>query len=258
MTSAAWKAERQTILADKKLKGRGNKEDALNDLGPAPVAPLVPMLTAPEPTYEGLCRLLATGHPSVGVFSAEGGQFVGGHAMSADNRLKTAAALSDLWDKGIVKRLRAGDGAMILPGRQVGLHLMAQPAVASLLLCDPMLADQGLLSRLLVTAPDTMAGQRRWREPSPESRPALARYRAQLAATLLRPLPLAIDRHSGQPKPNELDPRELSLSAEARSLWIEWADHCDAAMARRIGDDSGQRQQAAGAGSAGGRRADVG
>jgi hypothetical protein len=69
---AAWKAERQAILADKKLKGRAAKEGALAALGPAPVAPLVPMLTAPEPTYEGLCRLLAEGHPSVGVFSAEG------------------------------------------------------------------------------------------------------------------------------------------------------------------------------------------
>ena len=57
------------------------------------------------------------------------GQFIGGHAMNQDNKLKTAAALSDLWDKGLVKRLRAGDGALILPGRRVSLHLMAQPDV---------------------------------------------------------------------------------------------------------------------------------
>lgn len=229
--AAAWKAARQDILADKKLKGRDAKEGALKDLGSAPVAPMIPMLTAPEPTYEGLCRLLATGHPSVGVFSAEGGQFIAGHAMSPDNKVKTAAALSDLWDKGLVKRLRAGDGALILPGRRVSLHLMAQPGVAELLLADELMVDQGLLSRLLVTAPNTMAGQRRWREPKEESHTALARYRAHLFAMLNCPLPLAVDKRTGEAKPNELAPRELPLSSEARELWTTWADHCDAAMA---------------------------
>ena len=80
--------------------------------------------------------------------------------MNAENKLKTAAALSDLWDRGLVKRLRAGDGAEILPGRRVSLHLMAQPDVAAILLSDRLLLEQGLLSRLLVTAPDTTAGTR--------------------------------------------------------------------------------------------------
>ncbi|MET0527707.1 MAG: DUF3987 domain-containing protein, partial [Microvirga sp.] len=43
--------------------------------------------------------------------------------------------------------------ATLLPGRRLSLHLMVQPDVANLLLCDRLLADQGLLSRLLVTAP---------------------------------------------------------------------------------------------------------
>jgi hypothetical protein len=189
------------------------------------------MLTAPEPTYEGLCRLLLQGHPSVGVFSAEGGQFVGGHAMNPDNRLKTAAALSDLWDRGVIKRLRAGDGALVLPGRRVSLHLMAQPGVAELLLGDPLLAEQGFLSRLLVTAPATMAGRRAWREPQPGSEAALGRYKAHLLELLRREPPLALDPRTGRAKPNELEPCLLPLSPGARALWIRWADHCDAAMA---------------------------
>jgi len=52
------------------------------------------MLTCPEPTYEGMCRLLAAGHPSIGIFAAEGGQYIGGHGMSDDARLRTAAGLS--------------------------------------------------------------------------------------------------------------------------------------------------------------------
>jgi Protein of unknown function (DUF3987) len=152
--------------------------------------------------------------------------------MNPDNRLKTAAAMSSLWGKGIVKRLRAGDGAQILPGRRVSMHLMVQPGVGSLLLGDGQLADQGMLSRLLVTAPDSLAGQRPWRDPKPESAWALAKYHAHLTAILRRPPPCAVDKHTGERKPNELDPRALPLPAEARSLWIEWADECDAAMGR--------------------------
>ena len=43
------------------------------------------------------------------------------------------------------------------------MHHMAQPDVASVLLSDRVLADQGLLSRLLVTAPETAAGTGLWR-----------------------------------------------------------------------------------------------
>lgn len=57
---------------------RGAIRAGLDALGPAPVPPLTPMLTCPEPTYEGMCRLLAGGQPSIGIFAAEGGQYIGG------------------------------------------------------------------------------------------------------------------------------------------------------------------------------------
>ncbi len=41
----------------------------LDALGPAPLTPLTPMLTCPEPTYEGMCRLFAVGQPSIGIFA---------------------------------------------------------------------------------------------------------------------------------------------------------------------------------------------
>ena len=43
---------------------------------------------------------------------------------------------------GTIKRLRAGDGAVILMRRRVVLDLIAQPGVVDLLLADPLLADQ--------------------------------------------------------------------------------------------------------------------
>jgi hypothetical protein len=87
--------------ARKSAEGKGKGDAAkikveLDALGPAPVPPLVPMLTCPEPTFEGLCKLFAIGHPSLGLFATEGGQFIGGHGMKDDAKLRNAAGLSDL------------------------------------------------------------------------------------------------------------------------------------------------------------------
>jgi hypothetical protein len=104
------------------------------------------------------------------------------------------------------------------------MHLMVQPAIADILFRDRLLMDQGLLSRLLVTAPDSVAGTRLWREPDPASTIALNRYNARLLEILRARLPL---------KPgstNELESRRLPLSSNARQLWIEFADHVERAM----------------------------
>jgi hypothetical protein len=90
----------------------------------------------------------------MGLFSDEGGQFVGGNGMSVDNRLKTAAGLSGLWDGSPVKRVRVGDGA--IAGRRLSAYLMMQPDVSSIFLADPVLLHQGLHSRMLVAAPSSL------------------------------------------------------------------------------------------------------
>jgi hypothetical protein len=205
-------------------RGKGDRaaiKAALDRLGPPPAAPLHPMLTCPEPTLEGLCRLFAVGWPSLGIFATEGGQFMGGHGMSEDNRLKTAAGMSSIWDGEPIRRVRAGDGAAILPGRRLAAHLMAQPAVADIWLRDRLLAEQGLLSRLLLSAPDSTMGTRFWREGSTEADQAIARYGARMLSILETPLPIAGSR------PNELEPRRLPLSLDARRIWIGFCDHVE-------------------------------
>ena len=217
--------KRQILAKSREYATVDGKEQALEKLGAAPLPPLIPLLTCPEPTFEGLCRLLAGGYPAVGIFSSEGGQFLGGHGMNQDNRLKTSAALSSVWDGHPIRRVRAGDGVTILPRRRVCLHLMVQPGVADELLSDPLLAEQGLLSRLLVVAPSAAAGTRLWLEPSADSKVALASYRTRLLGLLKQGLPLAKGKH------NELEPRRLNCSAEARQLWIEFHDHIERQLA---------------------------
>lgn len=220
----AWKKQRDKILGDKK-RSKEETEALLNGLGEAPVGPLQPMLTCPEPSFEGLCKFLAVGQPSVGVFSGEGGQFIGGYGMSQENRLKTSAGLCTLWDGDILKRVRAGDGTLILPGRRASLHLMAQPQVADQLLSDPLLADQGLLSRILVSAPDTISGTRFYKTASEQSNMDLIRYEEHILSILDGSMPLA------EGKNNELEPRDLPLSQKATAAWVEFVNQVEGNIA---------------------------
>jgi Protein of unknown function (DUF3987) len=218
----AWEEARRAAAKANK-NDRLQIETALDVIGPEPPPPLIPLLTCPEPTYEGMCGLLQNGLPSLGIFASEGGQFIGGHGMSDDAKLRTAAGLSAAWDGEPIKRVRRGDGVMILPGRRVSMHLMAQPDVASAMLTDRLLTDQGILSRILASAPDAASGTRTWRELQAEA--ALTRYGTRLKNILELPLPLADGTQ------NTLAPRTLPLSVDARRLWIGFYDHVERLVA---------------------------
>jgi hypothetical protein len=217
---AAWDAERKLTLANKKIDLTSRKA-LLDALGPEPKPPLSPIIVCHEPTFEGLAKLLIDGQPSVGIFASEGGVFIGGHGFSEEAKLRTAAGLSLLWDDGRLTRVRASEGATALAGRRVALHLQAQPDVAARVFSDPMLADQGLLSRILVIAPDTRQGQRFWKDISPETDDAAKRYVEYVNRLFRRRMPLKEGTR------NELQPRPLPLSPEARQLWIEFADEVE-------------------------------
>jgi hypothetical protein len=103
------------------------------------------------------------------------------------------------------------------------MHLMAQPDVAAIWMGDRLLGDQGLLSRVLMTAPEPASGSRMWKEP-PEADTAMKRYGARLLDILERPLPLAKGTR------NELTPRALPLSPKARQLWIGFHDHIESRL----------------------------
>src|SRR5262245_16594857 len=62
--NTAWDKARDAAVK----RGKGDRaaiKNALDALGPAPVPPLEPLLTCPEPTYEGMCKHLAVGQPSI-------------------------------------------------------------------------------------------------------------------------------------------------------------------------------------------------
>lgn len=220
ISTSAYNAEKKKIENDRKMDFDARRH-ALTNLGPEPQRPLHPFLTAPEPTIEGLTKAWATAPAALGIFSAEGGQFIGGHGMSPDNRLKTAAAYSEIWDGHVIKRIRSSDGVSLLLGRRLSMHLMVQYEAASQFLADPLLRDQGLLSRVLVAAPQSVAGTRLYRETPPEDEAAIRAYGARILSILEARWPLA---NGSQ---NELQPRVLTMRADAKAIWSTFYDHIE-------------------------------
>lgn len=209
----AWKHQRDHILK-KKGNTKEQKEAALQGLGPEPPKPLTPVMLCEEPTYGALCKLLEAGQPSIGIFTNEGGQFLGGHGMRDENKLQMITGLSKAWDGQEIKRIRVLDGITALYGRRVAMHLMVQPEIASVFLSDRLFLSQGFLSRFLVSFPPSTMGTRHWQDSLPESDMALQQYSDRLVSILKRPMPLK------EGTQNELSPITIPLSPKAREAWI--------------------------------------
>ncbi|MCZ8124482.1 MAG: YfjI family protein [Magnetospirillum sp.] len=207
------------------VSGVAAMQAALAAIGDKPKMPLAPILTAPEPTYEGLVKALVVGQPSMGIFSDEGGGFIGGHGMSKESKTRTMSGLNGLWDGQEIKRIRAAENEITsLFGRRISVHLMAQPIIANTLLSDPEADGIGLLARFLIAAPAPASGTRFERPPSALSESDLRRYEARALELLRHPLPLV------EGKENELEPRSLPLSVEAGGVYVEFKDHVEAQL----------------------------
>ncbi|MCV2422730.1 DUF3987 domain-containing protein [Paucibacter sp. DJ4R-1] len=192
---------------------------------------------ASDPTVEGLCKLLNAGLPSIGVFSAEGGRFLGGHGMSDDMALRTAGGLSLFWDGSPVDRVRSGDGASKLFGRRVALHLMAQPRATFSWLSNPVLRDQGLFSRCLVAYPASTAGTRLFRNEKAEETPAAAAYVNRMTALLGGNWPIN--------EFHELQPQHMGIPGAARTLWVQIHDQIETSISGELKPVRGLASKAA-------------
>jgi Protein of unknown function (DUF3987) len=223
-THALWKGDRDRILGEAKKPGK--KADAKLDLeflGPEPAPPPSADRTVTEPTFEGLTRLFATGQPALGIFSDEGGQFLGGFAMSSENRQKTLAALNDLWQGNPIRRTRQGDGSTTLYGRRLAVHLMVQPGVARVFMADPMADDTGFLARFLTCEPPSTIGTR-FQELTRRDDTATHLFSIRLRDVLSVPMPM-------DPMTRELTPRVLHLSHGARVILGAFSDAMERAQA---------------------------
>lgn len=231
----AWQKMHDLILKEQKNVNSTSKSTIagkLNNLGAKPLSPLVPIIVCPEPTFEGLCKLMIISRPSLGIFSSEGGQFVGGYGMSADNKIRTAAALSEMWDGEEIKRVRGGDGTIILAGKRLSMHLMVQPNIGTNFLSDISLKDQGLFSRLLISYPSTTIGTRFQHEIKPKSIKALDHFNKKIENILRLPLPMQ------EGCINELNPKIIDMTDEALTVYKDFSDHIEKELAPNMSLES--------------------
>jgi hypothetical protein len=223
--SELWKSQNESIKLRYKKEAAGSDahRQEITALGPEPEAPLEHLLIGADFTYEGMLRCLQYGQPLYGVFSSEGGQFIGGHGLSSEAKIRTAAGLSEGWDGLPFKRIRAKE-LVILRNRRVGMHVMVQPEVAAIALTDEILNGQGFMSRILICAPDSRLDQED-KEAPPEAVQALQRYQSKLLSILERPYPLVPGKRA------ELAPREVTFSAEASKLFWRFSNEAKRARA---------------------------
>lgn len=197
---AGWRAERRAARAE---ADPGTERDT------------EPVLLLSDATSEGIVRRLRT-RPVAGLFSSEGGLFVGGWGMRDESKIATAALLNQLWDSAEIRRDRAGAPPLFASGRRLAAHVMIQPALSANLVTDQVLVGVGLAARLLVSHPDSTAGERIFRDPCPVAARNLVDYDAATRALLeCRP-------RFSEDDPAALVPPVLEIAGPARGLWVDY------------------------------------
>ena len=211
ITAATWSAQRSHILANKNID-RETQEAMLKQLGAKPVAPKRPRLTVSTATPEALVKTFEIARPALGVYSAEGAQFLGGYAFSKEKKNETLGIVNALWSGETYSKVTIAHGEQILVNKRLAMHLMLQPHIAKAVLNDDDLAVSGFMGRALICRPRSRIGTRIWtEEPGRDVSRALGAY----GHCLLTLFQAAKETDAG-----ELELRTLTLSdgAEAASL----------------------------------------
>ncbi len=214
----AWAAARKRAENNKDVS---SIISAMQRVGQEPARPPAPVIMIGNATTEGIIKSLANDWPTAGLFNDEAGVFLGGYSLKDDQELGTISTFSKLWDGAATVRVRGGDGTQAAYGRRLSVHLMGQPAPVRLLLGNEMAHAQGFLPRFLISWPKTMRGTRFYKPANPEKSPAMQRYFSRIVALLETSF-------SMNPETREITPRPLCMSAEALSLYAQFADTVEA------------------------------
>lgn len=153
-----------------------------------PEPPRSPYRLVGDATVEGLRRDLESGPCSQGVFTDEAATILGGYGMSAEQRGKTAAVFSKLWDAGHLSVSRVAGGRVERYGCRVALHWLIQPMAAAEAVADPLLAALGFWPRFLAAWPPELEPRKALTFEPSKSAP-IGHYWRRCADLLEQPLP---------------------------------------------------------------------
>lgn len=147
----------------------------LAKVGKEDMPPSEPYRFIKDITIEGLRRAFEKGVSSQGVYSTEAASMLVGHALSSENRLKTAAALCSLWDGAGFSVARASSGRFERPGTRVSSHLMVQPTAVAEVLTDTALQGVGFWPRFLLAWPSPLP-PRKYKPFRPDQSPEIVAF----------------------------------------------------------------------------------
>jgi hypothetical protein len=192
-------------------------EAFLKEVGPKPPAwQGAPVRIVRDPTLEGLEKHLSIS-PTAGLFCDEAAVFLGGFSMSPENRDRTMAGFSSLWDGKGVNRARSSDGMNSHPGKRVCMHLMVQDVIFNKFIAgNEVMKGQGFGPRCLLTRAVSTKGSRVFVRENPRETPGMVNFLNRVREILQLALPL---KEGGSCR---LQPRSLALSPAAEELYIEF------------------------------------
>ena len=225
----AWNAEREGIVAKiKELSKNGKPTDALKRELAAlqaekPEAPRVPRLIYSDITPEELGYQLAKRWPSAAITASEGGTVLGGHSMTGDSAMRNMARLNDLWSGQEISSDRRTSESWVARGARltVGLQVQESTLRAFFDKSAGLARGTGFLARFLVAWPQSTQGTRLFKD-APDQWPKLAAYHQRIERILSVPTPMDED--------GALTPSLISLSAEAKAMWVEYHNEVEARL----------------------------
>ena len=163
---------------------------------------------------------LVDGHPSAALFTSEAGEFIGGHAMADDAKMRTASALNILWDNGGVERIRAKE-RIILPGRRLSSFLSSSNRCGSAIPHRSTLERHRFALALSCLSPEIHYRAPPFQRGDARASAAIDAYNRHMLSLLRRELPYD-ERGDG------LKPRTLPMAPDTRKEWIRFHDHIEA------------------------------
>ncbi|MEM1008981.1 MAG: DUF3987 domain-containing protein, partial [Myxococcota bacterium] len=169
-----------------------------------------------------LFRSFLKGQHSQAFFNDEAGIFVGGYAMSKEQRMRTFSSLNSLWDGAALDRAPA-DSYETIRGCRCTMHLQIQPQASIALFGDPLCTDMGFAARCLIAEPESTMGQRMIQDVAQEHYDTLDVFAAKIHALL---------RKQAVVGANGLELPMLRLSLESRKLWISFFNRIESQLSQ--------------------------
>jgi len=213
------------VAAKKNDKSPKDLKARLHDLDKdMPTAPRVPSLIYGDATPEALTYSLAKEWPSGGIISSEAGMVFGSHGMSNESVMRNLATLNMLWEGGTVKTKRRTTESFTVDGARLTMGLQIQETTIRAFFANTkgLARGTGFLARFLMSWPRSTQGFREFTE-APANWPALETFNNRLMEILNRPAP--IDDNGA------LTPAMLTLSPEAKAVWVSFHNAIEAMLA---------------------------